>query len=53
VVTRRPTPVSGLDCPVMIHDIALTARFLVLVLGPLYFDIQAATSRGSLLAWRP
>jgi carotenoid cleavage dioxygenase-like enzyme len=53
VVTRRPTPVSGLDRPVMIHDMALTARFLVLVLGPLYFDIQAATSRGSLLAWRP
>ena len=53
VVTRRPTPVNGLDRPVMIHDMALTARFLVLVLGPLYFDVHAAMSGGSLLAWRP
>jgi carotenoid cleavage dioxygenase-like enzyme len=53
VVTRPPTPVSGLDRPVMIHDMALTARFLVLVLGPLYFDMHAAMSGGSLLAWRP
>jgi carotenoid cleavage dioxygenase len=37
----------------MIHDMALTARFLVLVLGPLYFDVHAAMSGGSLLAWRP
>jgi carotenoid cleavage dioxygenase-like enzyme len=53
VVTRPPTSVAGLDRPVMIHDMALTTRFLVLVLGPMYFDIQAALAGGSVLAWRP
>jgi carotenoid cleavage dioxygenase-like enzyme len=52
-VTRPPTPVSGVDRPVMIHDMALTERFLVLVLAPLYFDLRAAMSGGSLLSWRP
>ncbi|HLU56591.1 MAG TPA: carotenoid oxygenase family protein [Pseudonocardia sp.] len=53
VVTRRPTPVSGADRPVMIHDMALTERFVVLVLAPLYFDLRAALSGGSLLSWQP
>jgi carotenoid cleavage dioxygenase len=53
VVTRPPTPVSGVDRPVMIHDMALTERFLVLVLAPLYFDLRAALSGGSLLSWQP
>jgi carotenoid cleavage dioxygenase-like enzyme len=53
VVTRPPTPVSGVDRPVMIHDMALTERFLVLVFAPLYFDLRAALSGGSLLSWRP
>ena len=53
VVTRPPTPVRGVDRPVMIHDMALTERFLVLILAPLYFDVRAAMSGGSLLAWRP
>lgn len=51
--TRTPTPVTGVDQPVMIHDMALTRRFLVVVLGPLYFDVAAAMSGGSMLAWRP
>ncbi|MFD7447241.1 carotenoid oxygenase family protein [Streptomyces sp. NPDC059909] len=37
----------------MIHDMALTARYLVLVLAPAFFDIAAAMSGGSLIAWRP
>jgi carotenoid cleavage dioxygenase-like enzyme len=53
VVTRPPTPVDGVDRPVMIHDMALTGRFLVLILAPLYFDLRAAMSGGSLLSWRP
>lgn len=51
--TRTPTPVPGLERPVMIHDMALTARYLVLILGPLTFDLAAAVSGGSVMAWRP
>ncbi|GAA4920192.1 carotenoid cleavage dioxygenase [Actinomycetospora succinea] len=50
---RAPTAVTGVDQPVMIHDMALTERFVVLVLGPMYFDMAAAMRGGSLLAWRP
>lgn len=52
-VTRGPTPVPGVDEAVMIHDMALTARYLVLVLAPAFFDLAAAFSGGSLIAWRP
>jgi carotenoid cleavage dioxygenase-like enzyme len=50
---RTPTAVPEVDQPVMIHDMALTERFLVLVLAPLYFDMAAAMRGGSMLAWRP
>jgi carotenoid cleavage dioxygenase-like enzyme len=53
LATRTPTPITGVDRPVMIHDMALTARYLVVILAPLYFDMAAAMSGGSLLAWRP
>lgn len=53
MVTRPATPITGVDRPVMIHDMALTARFVVLVLAPLHFDMGAAMSGGSMLAWRP
>jgi carotenoid cleavage dioxygenase len=52
-VRRGPTPVAGADEPVMIHDMALTERFLVLVLAPAFFDIEAAMTGGSFLSWRP
>ncbi|MFF9154671.1 carotenoid oxygenase family protein [Streptomyces sp. NPDC014846] len=52
-VSRGPTPVDGVDEPRMIHDMALTGRYLVLVLAPAFFDIAAAMSGGSFLAWRP
>ncbi|MET8828915.1 carotenoid oxygenase family protein [Streptomyces sp. NPDC004610] len=52
-VRRGPTAVPGADEPQMIHDMALTERYLVLVLAPAYFDLDAAMSGGSLLAWRP
>lgn len=52
-VARGPTPVPGVDEPVMIHDMALTARFLVLVLAPVFFDMEAAMAGGSMIAWRP
>lgn len=50
---RLPTAVPEVDTPVMIHDMALTERYVVLVLGPLYFDMAAMMRGGSLLAWRP
>ncbi|NDZ96693.1 carotenoid oxygenase family protein [Streptomyces sp. SID6673] len=52
--TRRPpTPVEGVDRPLMIHDMALTSRYIVLFLCPLVFDITAMLSGGSLLQWHP
>lgn len=50
---RPPTPVPGVDRPAMIHDMALTARFVVLVVAPFYFDLRGAATGGSLLSWRP
>mgnify|MGYP001757576409 CR=1 FL=1 len=51
--TREPTPIDGLDEPLMIHDIALTSRYIVLFACPLVFDIAAVMAGGSLLDWRP
>ncbi|MYR88121.1 carotenoid oxygenase [Streptomyces sp. SID685] len=53
VVRRGPTPVDDIEAPRMIHDMALTRRFVVLVLAPAFFDMQAATNGGSFVAWRP
>ncbi|KOU18116.1 carotenoid oxygenase [Streptomyces sp. WM6372] len=52
-VTRGPTPVDGVDEPMMIHDMALTERYAVIVLAPAFFDLAAAMAGGSFLAWRP
>ncbi|THA86647.1 carotenoid oxygenase family protein [Streptomyces sp. A0592] len=52
-VTRGPTPVEGVDEPMMIHDMALTGRYAVLVLAPVFFDLAAAMAGGSFLSWRP
>ncbi|QFG24146.1 carotenoid oxygenase family protein [Actinomadura sp. WMMB 499] len=52
-VVRGPTPVAGAEVPVMIHDMALTARYLVIVLAPAYLDLAAAMRGGSFLDWRP
>ena len=50
---RAATPVDGIDQPSMIHDMALTDTYVVLVVGPLYFDLMAAMSGGSLMSWQP
>ncbi|MEU6314341.1 carotenoid oxygenase family protein [Streptomyces sp. NPDC047014] len=52
-VSRGPTPVEGVDEPMMIHDMALTPRYAVLVLAPAFFDMDAAMAGGSFLDWRP
>ncbi|MDN5916909.1 MAG: carotenoid oxygenase family protein [Pseudonocardia sp.] len=48
-----PRPVEGVERPSMIHDMAITERYVVLVVAPLYFDMEAASSGGSMLAWHP
>lgn len=50
---RAPTPVEGVDEPIMVHDMALTERYIVLFLGPLVFDIPGMLAGGALLDWRP
>ena len=50
---RTPTPVDGVTEPLMIHDMALTSRYIVLVLSPLVFDVAGVMKGGSLLNWRP
>ncbi|MFG2020943.1 carotenoid oxygenase family protein [Actinomadura geliboluensis] len=52
-VSRAPTPVADVDEPVMIHDMALTGRYLVLVLAPAFLDLGAAMRGGSFLDWCP
>jgi carotenoid cleavage dioxygenase-like enzyme len=52
-VLRPATEVAGIDRPVMVHDMALTATYLVLVLAPLFFDMQAVMRGGSMLSWEP
>ncbi|TQF69231.1 carotenoid oxygenase family protein [Rhodococcus spelaei] len=52
-LSRPPTVVEGLDKALMIHDMALTERFVVLVLCPLVFDIPAMLTGGAVLDWRP
>lgn len=37
----------------MVHDMALTPSYVVLVLAPLFFDLAAAMRGGSPLAWEP
>ena len=48
-----PTPVEGVDRPSLIHDMALTEHYLVLVVAPLFFDLGEALAGGSLLSWEP
>ena len=52
-VSRPATVVDGVDQGFMIHDFAITARFIVLVIGPLAFDLDAMLSGGQPLAWKP
>lgn len=51
-VTNGPNPV---DVPksCMIHDFAITASSIVLVVNPWVFDLEAAMSGGALLSWQP
>lgn len=50
---RPPAAVYGLDAPMMIHDMALTEKYIVLFVNPLAFDLEQAMMGGALLSWRP
>jgi carotenoid cleavage dioxygenase-like enzyme len=50
---RAATPVEGIDRPAMIHDMALTPSYVVLVVAPLFFDLADAARSRSPLSWQP
>lgn len=52
-VIRPPSPVEGVDESYMIHDFAITARYVVFVLGPVTLDINAMLAGGQVLKWKP
>ncbi|MGW0017077.1 carotenoid oxygenase family protein [Rhodococcus sp. NPDC003382] len=52
-VTRGPTPVDGADRPLMIHDMALTERYVVLILAPFVFELGRIFTGASPLDWQP
>jgi carotenoid cleavage dioxygenase len=52
-VTRPATEVAGVDRPSMVHDMAITPTYIVLVLAPLFFDMAALLRGGSPLSWEP
>jgi len=52
-VTQPPTTVEGVDSGFMIHDFAITEHYLLLIIGPAVFDIEAMFSGGAVLKWQP
>jgi carotenoid cleavage dioxygenase len=50
-VTRPATEVCGVDRPLMVHDMAITPTYIVLVLAPLFFDMAALMRGASPLLW--
>src|SRR5439155_14721011 len=52
-VSRPPVAIEPVECGYMIHDCAITEHFLVLVIGPAVFDLDAMISGGPLLQWKP
>jgi carotenoid cleavage dioxygenase len=52
-VTRSAMPIEPVDCGYMIHDCALTSRYLVLVIGPAVFDLDSMMAGGPMMKWEP
>jgi carotenoid cleavage dioxygenase len=52
-VTRPATAIQAVDRGFMVHDCAITGRYLVLFLGPAVFDLDAMAAGGPLLRWEP
>ncbi|MEP6625109.1 MAG: carotenoid oxygenase family protein, partial [Acidimicrobiia bacterium] len=52
-MAQPETIIDGVDRSFMIHDFAITERFLVLTVAPAVFDIDAMLAGGPMLAWKP
>lgn len=52
-VSRGPVTVDGVGKTFMIHDFTITERFLVLVVAPAVFDLEAMAQGGDVLSWQP
>ena len=52
-VVRAATPVDGADRPLMVHDMALTETYIVLILAPMVFDLEKIFTGASPLDWQP
>jgi carotenoid cleavage dioxygenase len=52
-LVQPETVVPDVDACFMIHDFAITEQHLVLVLAPMVIDIDAMSTGGSILDWRP
>lgn len=52
-VARPMRAVDGVERPSMIHDMAITRRYVVLVVAPFYFNPRAALAGGSFMSWEP
>ena len=52
-VTSGTTAVAAVDQGHMIHDFTITERYVVLVIAPVVFDLEAIGTGGDILAWKP
>ncbi len=52
-VTSGPTTIPSVDQGYMIHDCTITPTYLVLVIAPVVFDLDAMMSGGDVLSWKP
>jgi carotenoid cleavage dioxygenase-like enzyme len=52
-LTTGPNVVPDIDEGFMIHDFTITPTYLVLVVAPVAFDLDAMMSGGDVLAWKP
>lgn len=52
-VTSGPNTVPTVDKGFMIHDFTITATYLVLVIAPVVFDLDAMMTGGDVLSWQP
>ena len=52
-MAQPETMVDGVDHGFMIHDFAITPRYLVVSIGPAVFDIDAMLAGGPMLSWQP
>ena len=53
ILTSGPNVVPTLDRGFMIHDFTITPTYLVLVICPVVFDLDAMMTGGNVLSWEP